>query len=147
MMYLQNDHAKCRKKARAGKKKTPHLFYESTWRIQWVVCICIHIQFFLFFIFFADRGTVCTRNNGTDSFRTLISSVPACALHRNYLTFIKPCLISPQRRDASCANAHLLPFIRFDSFFFLPDCAFLIVLVLYYPSHSFVSHSFAQLLI
>lgn len=143
-MYLRNDHAKCRKKAGEGKKKTPCLFYESTWRIQWVFCICIH------FLFFSSRVTVCTRNNGTDSFRTLISSVPACALHRYYLTFIKQCLISPQRRDASCANAHLLPFIRFDSFFSLPDCAFLIVLVLYYPSHSFIrtlSHSFAQLLI
>lgn len=131
------------KRQEQERKKRPIFFYESTRRIQWVVCICIHF----FFFFFADRGTVCTRNNGTDSFCTLISSVPACALHRNYLTFIKPCLISPQRRDASCANAHLLPFIRFDSFFFLPDCAFLVVLVLYYPSHSFVSHSFAQLLI
>ncbi len=64
--------------------------------------------------------TVCTRNNGTDSFRTLISSVPACALHRYYLTFIKQCLISPQRRETSCANAHLLPFIRFKSSFFSP---------------------------
>lgn len=70
-----------------------------------------------FFFFFSGRVTVCTRFNGTDSFRTLISSVPACALHRYYLTFIKQCLISPQRRDTSCANAHLLPFIRFNSFF------------------------------
>lgn len=118
MMYLQNDHAKCRKKAGAGKKKTPHLFYESTWRIQWVVCIFPAYNSFFFFLFlFSYRGTVCTHNNGTDSFRTLISSVPACALHRNYLTFIKPRLISPQRRDASCTNAHLLPLIRFDTFF------------------------------
>ncbi len=97
-MYLQN-----------GKKKTTCLFYESTWRIRWVVCI-----------FFSVRVTVCTRNNGTDSFRTLISSVPACALHKYYLTFIKQCLISPQRRETSCANAHLLPFIRFKSFFLSP---------------------------
>ncbi len=101
-MYLQN-----------GKKKTTCLFYESTWRIRWVVCIFKHLLF-------SGRVTVCTRNNGTDSFRTLISSVPACALHRYYLTFIKQCLISPQRREASCANAHLLPFIQFKSFFFSP---------------------------
>lgn len=134
-MYLQNDHAKCRKKAGEGKKKTPCLFYESTWRIQWVVCICIH------FLFFSSRVTVCTRNNGTDSFRTLISSVPVCALHRYYLTFIKQCLISPQRRDASCANAHLLPFIRFDSFFSprlcLSHSPCLVLSISFLHSHSF----------
>lgn len=106
------------KRQERERKKLPIFFMSQHGAYSgWFVSSLHTILSFFFLFLFSYRGTVCTHNNGTDSFRTLISSVPACALHRNYLTFIKPRLISPQRRDASCTNAHLLPLIRFDTFF------------------------------